>query len=51
MVLEGRNEFITNEEDKFTPHGYAVLTLDGPMLKEQVLDPTGQVIYEKQLAS
>jgi hypothetical protein len=51
VVLEGRNEFIKNEEDKFTPHGYAVLTLDGPMLKEQVLDPTGQVIYEKQLAS
>ena len=51
VVLEGRNEFIKNEEDKFTPHGYAVLTLDGPMLKEQVRDPTGQVIYEKQLAS
>jgi hypothetical protein len=51
VVLEGRNEFIVGEEDKFLPHGYAVLELDGAMLKEQVLDPRGQVIYEKVLAS
>src|ERR1043166_3025411 len=49
VALEGRNEFIKDEEDKFTPHGYAVLTLDGPHLKEQVLDATGRVIYERQL--
>jgi hypothetical protein len=51
VVLEGRNQYITGEEDQFSPHGYAVLTLDGPMLKEQVLDPTRQVIYEKTLAT
>jgi Calcineurin-like phosphoesterase len=50
VVLEGRNEFITGEEDKFSPHGYAVLSFDGPHLEEQVLTPTGQVIYEKALA-
>jgi hypothetical protein len=51
VVLEGRNEFITGEEDKFSPHGYAVLTFDGPTLKEQVLDTAGRVIYEKTLAA
>ena len=50
-VLEGPNPFIPGEEDNFTPHGYAVLTLDSPKLTEQVLDPTGTVIYEKTLAS
>ena len=49
-VLEGRNPYIKNEEEKFLPHGYAILTLDGPALKEQVLDPTGAVIYEKKLS-
>ena len=48
-VLEGPNPLIIGEEDKFLPHGYAVLTFDGPHLKEQILDPTGAVIYEKNL--
>jgi hypothetical protein len=51
VVLEGRNPYIKNEEDKFTPHGYAVLTLDGPVLKEQILDPTGVELYANALAS
>ena len=50
VVLEGRNEYIKEEEDKFSPHGYAVLNFDGPSLTEQVLNPKGQVIYEKKLA-
>jgi hypothetical protein len=49
VVLEGRNQYIKGEEDKFSPHGYAVLTLDGARLTEQVLDATGQIIYEKTL--
>jgi hypothetical protein len=49
LVLEGGNPYITGEEDKFLPHGYAVLTLDGPSLKEQILTPTRDVIYEKIL--
>lgn len=49
MVLEGHNEFIVGEEDKFSPHGYAVLSFDGPHLTEQVLNPLGEVIYEKLL--
>jgi Calcineurin-like phosphoesterase len=49
VVLEGRNDYITGEEEKFAPQGYAVLTFDGPTLKEQILTPTRQIIYEKTL--
>lgn len=51
VVLEGKNELIKGEEDKFSPHGYAVLLFDGRALIEQVRDPFGHVIYEKLLAS
>lgn len=51
VVLEGPNPLIRGEEQKFTPHGYAVLTLDGPTLKEEILDPAGNVIYESTLVA
>jgi hypothetical protein len=50
VVLDGRNDYIIGEEDKFSPHGYAVLTVDGPHLFEEVMNPTGTVIYKNQLA-
>jgi hypothetical protein len=50
LVLEGTNPYIIGEEDKFLPHGYAVLNFDGPHLTEQVMEPDGKVIYEKSLA-
>lgn len=49
VVLEGRNPYIKDEEEKFSPHGYAVLTLSGPRLTEQILDPTGQELYKQDL--
>jgi hypothetical protein len=49
-ALEGANPFIEGEEEKFTPHGFAVLAFDGPRLTEQVIDPAGAVIYENRLA-
>lgn len=49
VVLDGTNPLIPGEEDKFTPHGYAVLTLDGTHLIEEVRDPSGTVIYQRQL--
>jgi hypothetical protein len=51
VVLEGENPYIKGEEKKFSPHSYAVLTLDGPTLKEQVVSPSGAVLYEKTIAS
>ncbi len=50
VVLDGPNPYIVGEEDRFSPHGYAILNFDGPRLIEQVLDPDGNVIYEKQVA-
>jgi hypothetical protein len=50
LVLDGPNPFITGEEDKFSPHGYAVLTFDGPKLKEQICTAKGVVIYDQTLA-
>jgi hypothetical protein len=49
-ILEGPNPLIPGEEDKFTPHGYAVLTLDDEHLIEEVRDPAGAVLYRHQLA-
>ncbi len=51
LVLEGRNPYLGDEAEKFLPHGYAILTLDGPRLAEQVLDPEGRVIYERELVA
>jgi hypothetical protein len=48
-ILEGPNPLIRGEEDNFTPHGYAVLTLDGAHLIEEVRDPHGVVIYRQEL--
>lgn len=49
-ILEGPNPLIPGEEDKFTPHGYAVLTLDDDHLIEEVRDPAGAILYRHQLA-
>jgi len=51
VVLEGENPYIPGEEAKFSPHSFAVLTLDGPNLREQVLDPDGTVLYDELLAT
>lgn len=48
-ILDGPNPLIKGEEDRFAPHGYAVLTLDGAHLIEEVRDPQGAVVYQKQL--
>ena len=50
-VLEGPNKFIIGEEEKFSPHGYAVLSIEGRRLTEQVCDADGGVIYQRELAS
>lgn len=50
LLLEGPNPHIKGEEDDFTPNGYAVLTLDGPHLTEQVMSTDGKVIYSHKLA-
>ena len=39
-----------NEEERFTPHGYAVLSFNGPDLIEQILTPDAVVIHEKKVS-
>lgn len=49
VVLEGENRYIKGEEKKFSPHSYAVLTLDGPTLREEIRSPDGAVLYNNVL--
>ena len=50
VVLEGPNPLISGESEDFAPHGYGVLTLDGPHLFEEMRDPHGVVVYRHELA-
>lgn len=49
-VLDGPNPYVTGEENRFGPNGYAVLQFDGAKLTEQIVNPAGQVLQTKQLA-
>lgn len=51
LVLDGRNDLIPGEEERFSPHGYAVLTFDGPTLTEEVRDAHGAVIYARRFGA
>jgi hypothetical protein len=50
LVLDGRNRYIIGEEEKFAPHGYAVLDFNGPELIESVFTPDGFLIHRMKVA-
>lgn len=50
VVLEGPNEFIFGEEEKFSPHGYGVLTFEDAHLTEEIRTADGKPIYNKLIA-
>jgi hypothetical protein len=50
LVLDGRNTYIRNKEDIYSPHGYITLDFDGPHVHETVLLPDGTSIHEQDLA-
>jgi calcineurin-like phosphoesterase family protein len=50
IVLDGRNRYITAEEEKFAPHGYATLDFNGPDLVERVFTPDGAEIHQMKVA-
>ena len=50
VALDGPNIYTGTDRHRFGPHGYATIELDGPHLLERMHTPTGEVIYEKQLA-
>jgi hypothetical protein len=49
LVLDGPNPDVPGRENDFGPHGYMILTFDGPVLKEQVVLPDGTVVFEHQV--
>ncbi len=49
LVLEGPNRHIKDKGDKYLPHGFIVLELDGPRLKEVYRAADGRVLKEIEL--
>jgi hypothetical protein len=49
VILDGPNPYITDDPAKYGPHGYATVELKGPSLFEEIRDPTGQVLYDREL--
>ncbi len=50
FVLDGPNQFVSGHENRYGPHGFATLELDGPHLNEVIRDATGDVLRATQLA-
>lgn len=50
ILLDGENSHIKGEEEKFGPHGYMTLELDGEHLVEHVHEPDGNTVFSQQLA-
>jgi hypothetical protein len=50
LVLDGPNEFIENEEEKFAPHGFMTLELNGAALTERVFLANGREILVNQIS-
>lgn len=48
-ILEGPNPFVTDAPQKYGPHGFASLILDGPRLLERIHAANGAVLHEKEL--
>ena len=46
IALDGPNPDIQGEEEKFVPHGYMTLELDGPQLTERVFLADGSEIFK-----
>jgi Calcineurin-like phosphoesterase len=50
VVLDGPNPHVKGEEEKFVPHGYMTLELDGATLTERVLLADGTEIFTNQIS-
>jgi pimeloyl-ACP methyl ester carboxylesterase len=47
--LDGPNKYIDEEPDKYGPHGYMTLELTDSTIIESVCDPSGKVIYQREI--
>ena len=48
LYLDGPNKFITEEPDKYGPHGYMTLEFDGPRVEERVFAAEGTELFRYQ---
>jgi predicted phosphodiesterase len=49
QVLDGANDYVPEESDKYGPHGYMTLEFNGPELIEHVHEPDGNVLHASSL--
>ena len=49
LVLDGPNPDIKGEEDKFVPHGFMTLELNGPTLTERVVLADGSEVFSNTI--
>lgn len=49
-VLDGPNDYLGDRADRYGPNGFMRLRLDGPHLHEEVVTPSGRVLWEGDLA-
>jgi hypothetical protein len=49
LALDGPNVYVKGEEEKFVPHGFMTLELDGPALVERVFLPDGTELFSNTI--
>ena len=49
VILDGPNPYIPDDPSKYGPHGYAAIELKAESLIEGIHDPSGKVLYEREL--
>jgi hypothetical protein len=49
LILDGPNPDVAGEEDKFVPHGYMTIELQGPKLVERAFLANGTEIFSQTI--
>jgi Calcineurin-like phosphoesterase len=49
LILDGPNPYITEKPNKYLPHGYASLKIDGDRLCETIHLPNGDVLFSNEI--
>ena len=48
-VLDGSNDYLGDRAERYGPNGFMRLRLDGAVLHEEVVSPTGVVLWQGDL--
>jgi hypothetical protein len=49
LVLDGPNSFVVGEEEKFVPHGFMTLEIQGAIMTERVFLADGTLLHENEI--